>query len=106
MRITDRDTGLKLSRVQVSLTPSELRWLIGLLQQHLATRKTCRRTTRANSSLACTGTNANDTFRQSNRQSLLEDDLAQQLERTARRRERGREVAVRFRLGELRRLGG
>ena len=34
MRITDRDTGLKLSRVQVSLTPSELRWLIGLLQQH------------------------------------------------------------------------
>lgn len=35
MRITDRDTGLKLSRVQVSLTPSELRWLIGLLQQHL-----------------------------------------------------------------------
>jgi hypothetical protein len=38
--------------------------------------------------------------------SLLEDDLAQQLERTARRRERGREVAVRFRLGELKRLGG
>jgi len=35
MRITDRDTELKLSRVQVSLTPSELRWLIGLLQQHL-----------------------------------------------------------------------
>lgn len=35
MRITDRDTGLKLSRVQVSLTPSELRWLIGLLQRHL-----------------------------------------------------------------------
>ena len=36
----------------------------------------------------------------------LEDDLAQQLERTARRCERGREVVVRFRLGELRRLGG
>jgi hypothetical protein len=35
MRITDADTGLKLSRVQVSLTPSQLRWLIGLLQQHL-----------------------------------------------------------------------
>jgi hypothetical protein len=35
MRITDSDTGLKLSRVQVSLTPSVLRWLIGLLQQHL-----------------------------------------------------------------------
>ena len=32
MRITDSDTGLKLSRVQVSLTPSELRWLIRLLQ--------------------------------------------------------------------------
>jgi hypothetical protein len=31
----------------------------------------------------------------------LEDDLAQQLERTARRRERGREVVVRFRFGEL-----
>jgi hypothetical protein len=37
---------------------------------------------------------------------VLEEDLAQQLERTARRRERGREVPVRFRLGELRRLGG
>lgn len=37
---------------------------------------------------------------------FLEDDLAQQLERTARRRERGREVVVRLRLGELRRLGG
>jgi hypothetical protein len=36
----------------------------------------------------------------------LENDLAQQLERTARRCERGREVVVRFRLGELRRLGG
>jgi hypothetical protein len=36
---------------------------------------------------------------------VREDDLAQQLERTARPRERGREVAVRFRLGELRRLG-
>jgi hypothetical protein len=36
----------------------------------------------------------------------LEDDLTQQLERTARRCERGREVVVRFRLGELRRLGG
>jgi hypothetical protein len=36
----------------------------------------------------------------------LENDLAQQLERTARRYERGREVVVRFRLGELRRLGG
>ena len=37
---------------------------------------------------------------------VLEEDLAQQLERTAGRRERGREVPVRFRLGELRRLGG
>jgi RNA polymerase sigma factor (sigma-70 family) len=36
---------------------------------------------------------------------VLEEDLAQQLERTARRRERSREVVVRSRLGELRRLG-